>query len=83
MIQNKTDRLIFIIEAQCVLCKIQTEYFSVMQTSGPGHRIPVGKKIAATAQTGRGAHPTPYTKGTGSFSEFGGLGVALTTYTIQ
>jgi len=36
MIQNNTDRLVFVIEAQCVFCKTQTEYFCIMRISGLG-----------------------------------------------
>ena len=32
-----------------------------------GDRIPVGTRLSAPVQTGRGAHPTSYTMGTGSF----------------
>jgi hypothetical protein len=34
---------------------------------GSGDRIPVGARISAPVQTGPGAHPAPYTMGTGSF----------------
>jgi len=36
VIQNNPDRLVFIIEVHCVLCKTQTEYFCAMRISGPG-----------------------------------------------
>ena len=44
-------------------------YRAKLQAGRSGDRIPVRARFSAAVQTGPGAHPAPYTMGTGSLSQ--------------
>jgi hypothetical protein len=45
-----------------------TQYSDLLQAGKSRARLPVGLRIFTHIQTGPGAHPASYTRGTGSFS---------------
>ena len=47
--------------------ELRSRYSNSLRAGRSGDRIPVGKRLSASVQTGPGAHPTSYTMGTWSF----------------
>ena len=67
------------------MCTRQVSRYSNWLRAGRyGDRIPVEARFSAPVQTGPGAHPAPYTKGTGSFPGVkSGRGVTLSPPPFQ